>query len=83
MADAPPPGMWQDSPEGIDWAMRNHPPTHETADILDDATEKYIHMGIWIMENVPRSPDRSIALNDLRAALRSLKAAIACHQGQA
>lgn len=82
-AGPPHPGTaWQDTPEGVQWALENHPPSPEAARLLDEATARYSDLLRWVQANVPRSAERALAMNDGRASLRGVKAAIACHQDQ-
>lgn len=83
-AGPPHPGKaWQDTPEGIRWACENHPPTTpEVGERLDELTERTIDLLIWVQRNIPRSAERSLAMNDIRSSLQKNKSAVACYQDQ-
>jgi hypothetical protein len=78
-----PEGAWQDSDEGIDWALRNHPPeTPVVHELLDELTEKHIALALYMLRHVPRCPERSLAMNQARKSLQMAKAAVCCHQDE-
>jgi hypothetical protein len=80
--DVRPEGPWQDSAQGIEWALRNHPPSEDAVELLAEATDRYVALIEWVRATVPCCSERSLAMDDARASLRGVKAAICCHQDQ-
>lgn len=58
-----------------------HPPsTDDVALDMDDTRAHFTKLANFIVETVPRTPDRTIALRSLHRACMDTIAAIACNQ---
>lgn len=65
----------------VEQDFRNHPPaTEEVAAVMDAATEKFLELGHWIVDNVPAGREQSTALTKLEEVSMHSKAGIARHQ---
>jgi hypothetical protein len=61
--------------------LTNHPPqTPEVAETLDRATQMFIDVGEWIVDNVPPGREQSLALTQLEQLSMWTKAGIARNQ---
>lgn len=61
--------------------FRNHPPaTPEVATLMDDVTERFVHLAHYIVDNVPAGREQSTALTKLEECSMHTKAAIARNQ---
>lgn len=61
--------------------FRNHPPVGEgVADKMDVATELFVEMAHWLVENVPAGREQSMALTKLEECSQMTKAGIARNQ---
>lgn len=58
-----------------------HPPKNEVvAQIMDDTRAMFKVAGEWMIENLPPSPDLTVALRSLKDASQHAIATIACNQ---
>lgn len=64
----------------IEWDLRNHKPEGPTGALLDEATEEFLGLGHWIIDNVPNGREQSVALTKLEEVSMWAKAGIARHQ---
>lgn len=60
--------------------FRNHPPLGDTGDTLDAATEKFVELAHWLIDNVPESRELSTCLTKLEEVSMWAKAGIARNQ---
>lgn len=61
--------------------FRNHPPVGSgVAERMDDATEKFVDLAHWIVDNVPPGREQSTALTKLEECSMHSKAGIARNQ---
>lgn len=65
----------------IDRLFTLHPPMNQGAgELMDDVRQRYILLADLIVQRVPRTPDRTIALRSLHRACMDTIASIACNQ---
>lgn len=64
----------------VEHDLRNHKPNHVTGHTLDEATEKFVDLAHWIIDNVPEGREQSLALTNLEQVSMWSKAGIARYQ---
>jgi hypothetical protein len=68
--------------ELVDRLLTLHPPaTPEVAGLMDHLRGMFITLAHEVVDEVPRSADRTIALRSLHRACMDTIAALACNQG--
>jgi len=74
--------MAQDLHARVENDFRNHPPKNDhVAQVMDDATDQFVEMAHWIVNNVPPGREQSTALTKLEECSMHTKAGIARNQG--
>lgn len=65
----------------IDRLFTLHPPANATAsELMDGVRQEYTLLATLIVQIIPRTPDRTIALRSLHRACMDTIASIACNQ---
>ena len=65
----------------VDRLLRLHPPrTPEGAETMDDLRKGFLDLAHEVVDRVPRTPDRTIALRSIHRACMDTIAALACNQ---
>lgn len=66
----------------VDRLLTLHPPqSANVAANMDDLRGKFIDLAHTVVDRVPRTPDRTIALRSIHRACMDTIAAVACNQG--
>jgi hypothetical protein len=70
--------------EMVDRLLTLHPPKDAAvAEAMDDLRERFVALGHAVVDAVPRTPDRTIALRSIHRACMDTIAAVACNQDAA
>lgn len=65
----------------VDRLLTLHPPANgDVAAAMDDLRQRFINLGHAVVDRVPRTPDRTVALRKIHEACMATIAAIACNQ---
>lgn len=71
----------EDLHERVENDLRNHPPTRpQVATVMDEATERFVDLAHWLVDNIPPGRERSTALTKLEECSMMTKAGIARNQ---
>lgn len=60
--------------------FRNHPPTGDVGTVMDTATDRFLDLAHWIVDNVPAGREQSTALTKLEECSMHTKAGLARNQ---
>lgn len=67
--------------ELVDRLLTLHPPaTPQVAETMDTIREMFLDAGHTVVDLIPRTPDRTIAIRSIHRAAMDSIAAIACNQ---
>jgi hypothetical protein len=69
-----------DEQKELDNWFTYHPPTPEKQAVYQHVREQSKLLAAFVLENVPRSADRTAALRSLRGTVMAINLAVACNE---